>query len=69
MVWRSIKCRSCKERNEEIRAEFMQKIELIPPEKRVYLDESGINEYLHRQHARSVKGTKVFGEISGKRFG
>ena len=47
----------------------MQKIALIPPEKRVYLDESGINEYLHRQHARSVRGTKVFGEISGKRFG
>lgn len=47
----------------------MQKIECIPPEKRVYLDESGINEYLHRQYARSVRGTKVFGEISGKRFG
>lgn len=35
----------------------------------MYLDESGINQYLHRQHARSLKGTKVFGEISGKRFG
>jgi transposase len=35
----------------------------------VYLDESGINQYLHRQHARGLRGTKVFGEISGKRFG
>lgn len=35
----------------------------------MYLDESGINEYLYRQHARSFRGTQVFGEISGKRFG
>jgi hypothetical protein len=35
----------------------------------VYLDESGINQYLHREHARSLRGTRVFGEISGKRFG
>jgi hypothetical protein len=33
------------------------------------LDESGINQYLHREHARSLRGTRVFGEISGKRFG
>ncbi len=47
----------------------MQKIESICPKKRVYLDESGINQYLHRQHGRSLRGTKVFGEISGRRFG
>lgn len=35
----------------------------------MYLDESGMNEYLYRQHARSLRGIKVFGEISGKRFG
>lgn len=34
----------------------------------MYLDESGINEYLHREYARSLKGKKVIGEISGKRF-
>jgi len=34
----------------------------------VYLDESGINKYLHREYARSLKGKKVIGEISGKRF-
>lgn len=47
----------------------MQKIEVIPPEKRVYLDESGINQYLYREYARSSRGVKVFGEISGRRFG
>lgn len=35
----------------------------------MYLDESGVNQYLYRQHARSLRGKKVFGEISGKRFG
>jgi len=33
------------------------------------LDQSGINQYLYRQYARSTKGKQVFGEISGKRFG
>ena len=28
-----------------------------------------MNRYLHRQHARSLRGTQVLGEISGKRFG
>ena len=46
----------------------MQKIESIPLDKRVYLDESGINQYLYRQHARSLRGVQVMGEISGKRF-
>lgn len=35
---------------------------------RVYLDESGINEYLHREYGRSLRGKEVQGEISGKRF-
>ena len=34
----------------------------------MYLDESGVNQYLYRKHVRSLRGTKVFGEISGKRF-
>jgi len=58
-----------KERNEEARAKFIQKIESLPLEKRVYLDESGVHEYLYREHARSLKGKQVLGEISGKRFG
>jgi len=47
----------------------MKKIEAIPKDKRVYLDESGIHQYLYRQHARSLRGKQVVGEISGKRFG
>ena len=56
------------ERKEEVRASFIEKLEHIPLDQRIYLDESGINQYLHRKHARSTRGKKVLGEISGKRF-
>ena len=46
-----------------------EKIESIPIDKRVYLDDSGINQYLYRQHARSLRGVRVVEGISGKRFG
>lgn len=36
--------------------------------KRIYLDESGMNQFLYRTHGRSMRGKKVVGEISGKRF-
>ena len=35
----------------------------------MYLDESGINRYLYRQHVRSLRGIQVLGAVSGKRFG
>ena len=35
---------------------------------RIYLDESGINKYLHREYGRGFRGKEVHGEISGKRF-
>jgi transposase len=35
----------------------------------VYLDESGINQYLYREYGRNARGKQVVGEISGKRFG
>lgn len=34
----------------------------------MYLDESGINRYIYREYGRSLRGEKVFGEISGTRF-
>jgi len=46
----------------------MEELEKIPKEKRIYIDQSGINEYLQRDYARSIKGRKVFGEISGNQF-
>ena len=40
----------------------------IPKNKRVYLDESGFNQFLFRDYARGPRGTQIIGEISGQRF-
>ncbi|WP_368668652.1 transposase [Neochlamydia sp. S13] len=32
------------------------------------MDESGINAYLQRQHARSPIGEKIYGAIAGRSF-
>jgi hypothetical protein len=37
----------------------------MDPDELVYLDESGVDEALHRPYARAPRGTNVFGEISG----
>nr|WP_285894533.1 transposase [Moraxella nasicaprae] len=34
----------------------------------VYVDETGIDTYLHRTHARSLKGQKVYDKVSGKYY-
>lgn len=57
-----------RERNEEKRKQFLEDLESIPVEDRIYLDESGINRYLFRGSARSPRGEKVIGEVSGSRF-
>lgn len=37
----------------------------MDPTELVYLDESGVDEALHRSYARAPRGTKVVGEVSG----
>ena len=34
----------------------------------VYIDETGIDRYLYRSHARAPRGEKVYEKISGRRF-
>jgi len=41
----------------------------VPPEKRVYVDESGISEYPRREFGRAPRGEKVSDVKQGKRFG
>jgi len=48
--------------------EYLQKLETIPQEKRVYVDESGIDKYLVREYARAARGVKVQDVKRGKRF-
>jgi hypothetical protein len=43
-------------------------MKVIPPANLVYVDESGIDQYLYREYAYSPRGEKVFAEISGKKF-
>ena len=34
----------------------------------MYVDETGIDQYLYRPYARSARGQPVFGKISGKKY-
>ena len=57
-----------KERSEEKRNKYKEQIKPHKSENLVYIDESGIDEYLHRTHARAPRGERIAGEISGKRY-
>lgn len=57
-----------KERDPQKREDFIGSINDIPKENLVYVDESGIDEFLYRDHARAPRGEKVMAEVSGKRF-
>ncbi len=35
---------------------------------RFYVDESGINKYLRREHVRCQAGNQVYGAVSGMRY-
>lgn len=32
------------------------------------MDETGIDQFLYRQYARALRGQKVFGEVSGRKY-
>lgn len=51
-----------------MRKSFLEELDKIPEEDRIYLDESGINQYIYREYGRAPRGEKILGEISGKRF-
>ena len=46
----------------------MKLLKSIPSENLVYIDECGIDQYLHREYAYSLRGQKIFAKISGKKF-
>lgn len=47
----------------------MAEIEHIDPAKLVWLDESGIDEFLQRDYARSPRGKQVISDVCGKKYG
>jgi len=46
----------------------METIASIPKEKLVYVDETGIDSYLHRSHCYTPKGKAVIGFVSGRKY-
>jgi transposase len=56
-----------KERDEKQRADFLGKLSGIAPGKVSYVDETGIEEFLHRPRAWSPAGVPVAGWVSGRR--
>ena len=57
------------ERDEVERATFNAVVAQIPAESIVWVDETGIEERLLRTHARSLRGARAVGDVSGKRVG
>ena len=49
-------------------AEFKQKLQQIDPEKIVFVDETGFDEWFHQNHAYSKIGVPVVGKIYGRKF-
>ena len=39
-----------------------------PPDKLVYIDETGIDSYVHRPYAWARRGSVVYEKISGRRY-
>jgi transposase len=52
----------------EKQVEYLIQVAAIPKDDRVYLDESGIHEYLYKSHGYSRKGQKIWTAVSGRRY-
>ena len=50
------------------RTEYQAQIAEIPEEKRVYVDECGVEEHLTRIYAKSPAGVPVYGDVRGRKF-
>ena len=57
-----------KERSEEKGQKYLYLIEHLSLEVLIFVDESGIDSFLHRNYARSERGQPVLPEKSGKIF-
>jgi transposase len=56
------------EKSEDARAQYIKRLKRVPYEKRVYIDESGVNEFLQWEYGRALRGQEVEGLKPGKRF-
>jgi len=49
-------------------AEFLAQIEGIPVEQIAYVDEMGVDHFLHREYGWSDRGKPLMGIVSGRKF-
>ena len=57
-----------KERDENRRKEFQERIKFIAKDRLLLMNESGIDTFAFRKLRRSLRGEKIDGEVSGKRY-
>ena len=56
------------EKSNELRSDFKETVDSYPEHKLYYVDECGIDQYLYREWAYSLKGAPVEGKMSGRKF-
>ena len=47
---------------------FLEQINLYPKESLVYVDESGIDSYVHQSFGWAKRGERIYAAVSGKRY-
>ncbi|WP_425865209.1 IS630 family transposase [Streptococcus danieliae] len=62
------KTTSYREQDPEKVRQYKDSLEVLSDLPVVYIDETGIDTYLHRSRARAPKGEKVYAQVSGRRF-
>ncbi|MGL5507932.1 MAG: IS630 family transposase [Paraclostridium sp.] len=62
------KTTSYKEQCPEKVEKYLAEIKDMPKEDIIYIDETGIEEYIYREYARAPKGEKVYDKISGRKY-
>ncbi|MGL5085473.1 MAG: IS630 family transposase [Clostridium sp.] len=62
------KTTSYKEQCPEKVEKYLSEISGIPKEDIIYLDETGIENYIYREYARAPRGEKVHAKISGRKY-
>ena len=50
------------------RSAFFYTLKNYELDKLVYIDESGIDKFISREYAWGLRGDKIIGEVSGKRY-
>lgn len=56
------------EQDKEKVTAYQAEISAYPPEKIAYVDECGIDTYLHREYGYAARGQKVLDRISGRKY-